>query len=152
MFIYILGLNFCVNRVWKHHTQDTNRSRSDYPLLYYWHSNKHVGNEIGGRTLGHWRQVSYRQDRYYRAKKSPAPGNSESQRICYVMHFNLLHACYLGDRVRVSMPGLQLSPRLVLATIITFGNVHQKDSTRGHVKNRSHILWHSLIFAICFAS
>ena len=57
--------------------------------MYYWHSNKHVGNEIGGRTLVHRRQISSRQDRYYRAKKSPAPGNSES----IVMSCNFI--CFL---------------------------------------------------------
>ena len=43
-------------------------------------------------------------------------------------------------------------------TTIGFGDyihldiVHLKDSTRGYVKNPSHMLWHSLIFAICFGS
>ena len=48
----------------------------------------HVGNEIGGRTLVHWRQISSLQDRYYRAKKSSALGNRASK--AFVMSCTLI--------------------------------------------------------------
>lgn len=53
----------------------------------------HVDNEIGGRTLVHWRQISSCQDRYYRAKKSPALGNRESK--AFVMSCTLIFVLHV---------------------------------------------------------
>ena len=46
---------FCpLNRVWKHHSQDTTWSRNHDHLLYHWHSNNNAGDEDLGGTLSHW--------------------------------------------------------------------------------------------------